>query len=79
MGIVFVERLTKALSSSPFQAIHPRSRARPARSTLYMVAVATALLALALLWPMIEPQAACGPGSLNSDACNAGPPGPGGG
>jgi hypothetical protein len=33
-----------------------RSRARPARSTLYVVGVATALLASALLWPLIEPQ-----------------------
>jgi hypothetical protein len=33
-----------------------RSRARPARSTLYMMAVATFLLALALAWPLIEPK-----------------------
>jgi hypothetical protein len=33
-----------------------RSSARPARSTLYMMAVATFLLALALAWPLIEPK-----------------------
>jgi len=32
-----------------------RSSARPARSTLYMMGVATPLSALALLWPRIEP------------------------
>jgi hypothetical protein len=32
-----------------------RSRARPATSTLYLMAVATVLLAVALLWPLIEP------------------------
>jgi hypothetical protein len=32
-----------------------RSRARPATSTLYLMALATVLLAVALLWPLIEP------------------------
>lgn len=31
---------------------------RPSRSTLYMITVATFLLALALLWPLLEPQIA---------------------
>jgi hypothetical protein len=33
-----------------------RSRRRPAASTLYLMALATALLAVALLWPLIEPK-----------------------
>jgi hypothetical protein len=33
-----------------------RSGVRPARSTLYMMVVATLLLALALTWPLIEPK-----------------------
>ena len=33
-----------------------RSRATPARSTLYMMGLATAVLALALLWPLVQPQ-----------------------
>lgn len=33
-----------------------RSNARPARLTLYMMVVATLLLALALAWPLIEPK-----------------------
>jgi cytochrome bd-type quinol oxidase subunit 2 len=32
-----------------------RSRARPAASTLYLMTFATTLLAVALLWPLIEP------------------------
>jgi hypothetical protein len=32
-----------------------RSRARPAPSTLYLMGLATVLLAVALLWPLIEP------------------------
>jgi hypothetical protein len=32
-----------------------RARARPARSTLYMMGIATAFLALALIWPLLEP------------------------
>jgi len=32
-----------------------RARARPARSTLYLMPLATVLLAAALLWPLIEP------------------------
>lgn len=31
-----------------------RARARPARSTLYLMTIATAFLALALLWPLVE-------------------------
>jgi hypothetical protein len=33
-----------------------RSRARPAPSTLYLMALATGLLVVALLWPLVEPQ-----------------------
>ena len=32
-----------------------RSRARPAPATLYLVAAATMLVAVAMLWPFIEP------------------------
>jgi hypothetical protein len=32
-----------------------RTGARPARSTLYMMGLATAFLALALVWPLLEP------------------------
>lgn len=32
-----------------------RSRARPARTTLFVMLVATAMLGLALLWPRLEP------------------------
>jgi hypothetical protein len=33
-----------------------RSRAKPAPSTLYLMGLATMLLVLALVWPLIEPQ-----------------------
>jgi hypothetical protein len=32
-----------------------RSRAKPAQATLYLVGAATALVAVAALWPLIEP------------------------
>jgi len=33
-----------------------RSKCKPARATLYVMGIATIILALAFLWPMIEPQ-----------------------
>lgn len=32
-----------------------QSRAKPARSTLYVMGIATAVLTLAVMWPLIEP------------------------
>lgn len=33
-----------------------RSRAKPAQSTLFMMGIATAVLTLAVVWPLIEPR-----------------------